>query len=33
MPRVLQQDTIYPWVAVLLVATIIADGLLIWSMF
>jgi hypothetical protein len=33
MPRVLQQDKFYPWLAVVIVVTIICDILLIWHLF
>jgi len=33
MPRVLLGDKIYPWVAVVVLAIIIVDLALVWSLF
>jgi hypothetical protein len=33
MPRVLLGDKIYPWVAGLVLATVVLDVALVWSLF
>jgi hypothetical protein len=33
MPRVLQRDRFYPWLAVVIVVTLTCDILLIWHLF